>query len=412
MHMRPEVVLTFRRGEMSGVEVAVEARRFTIGRSAVNDLVVADLNVAHHHVLIENFGGDVLIYDCQSDGGTRLNGVPLGTRGGVLRDGDVITLGGACDLVVTLRSRDSGARASERVAPRDTRTSARRPAPTSSSKMSVSPRVIRVGVAACLGFFFVAAALFMLARQSAAPGNVNGNAGRVITADNRTTANVADGGAANSDGGGGARAEDDAGPASNAGAHDVSDEEIARAAESAVQLASGDFRSCPVPTEVLPDIRQQVEAYRQSPAMRAEMASMRRGARAVAAEARRVGLEPQLVFYAALARSGEGGDASARALALVPQLKQLRTTFGDDADSTLIVVAAYTSGVGTRQSHPLLQTIKRFKPNPFTERNVWFLHSRGGLSDAAYRFVIHFIAAGIVAEDPARYGLPQGRLSY
>lgn len=278
--------------------------------------------------------------------------------------------------------------------------------------MSVSPKVVRAVVAACLAFFFLAAALFMLARQRAAPGNVNGNAGRVITADNRSTANVADDGAANSGGGGGARAQGDAGSASNAGADDVSDEEIGRAAESAVQHASGDFRSCPVPPEVLPDIRRQVEAYRQSPAMRAEMASMRRGARAVAAEARRVGLEPQLIVYAALARPGEGGDAPARALSLVPQLKQLRTTFGEDADSTLIVVAAYTSGVGTRQSHPLLQTIRRLKPNPFTERNVWFLHSRGGLSDAAYRSVIQFIAAGIVAEDPARYGLPQGRLSY
>jgi predicted component of type VI protein secretion system len=421
--MRPEVVLTFQNGGRAGSEVAVEARRFTIGRDADNDLVVDDARVAHRHAVIENFDGGVLIYDCQTERGTRLNNMLLGTRGGTLRDGDLITLGGACDLIVTLRASDADARTTAgartaagkqtsvgtRAVPRISRALAREPSDTTMPKPYASTSVTaRVFVAAGVALVFVTIALFMLARQREATGNTNGDAGRLVP-----TANVP---AANVEGGGGVvvereRPQPDAGTTSKVDAAAISDEEIEQAATRAVQRASGDDRSYSVPHEALADIRQQVEAYRQSAALRADMAAMRRDAREVAAEARSAGMEPQFLTYAALALGGDGG-AVARARALAPQLQQLRTTFGDDADSTLIVIAAYTSGVGSRQSHPLLKTIRLLKPNPFTERNVWYLHARGGLSDAAYRFVIRFIAAGIVAHDPARYGLPSERLNY
>jgi hypothetical protein len=43
--------------------------------------------------------------------------------------------------------------------------------------------------------------------------------------------------------------------------------------------------------------------------------------------------------------------------------------------------------------------------NTGSERNVWDLYSRGGLNSGEYDFVIRFLAFGILAYEPRRFGI-------
>lgn len=380
----------FQAGDGSWREVAVAQRRFTIGRDAHNDLVLDDARIARRHAVIENFDGGVLLYDCQSEHGTRLNNTPLGATGGALNSGDLITLGGACDLTVRLHT--PAARLQAAPPPVAAHTPHEHVATSTSSPVGLSVGV-RAAVAATIALVFVTIGLLMLARQQT-PSRPRDNADTDTTRATPDATAISD------------PTTSDAGARPPVDATATSDDELERAATRVVQRASGDDKPYVFPPEALADIRRQVEELRQSAALRADLTAMQRGARDVAAQARGAGIEPELVIYAALARSEAGGDAAARARALVPQLQQLRSTFGSDADSSLLLIAAYTNGVGSRQSHPLLATIRRLVHNPFAERNVWYLRAHGGLSDAAYRFVIRFLAAGVIAQDPRRYGLP------
>jgi hypothetical protein len=209
-------------------------------------------------------------------------------------------------------------------------------------------------------------------------------------------------------------AGDDNSTASGGASNAVADEELEREASRIVQRASGDDKAYVLPPEAMQDVRRQVEAYRQSAGLRSALAAMQPSVRTIATQARGEGVQPELVIYAAIAGSSEGGENPvALARSLIPQLRELRATFGSsDADSSLLILAAQTYGVGSKKSHPLLATIRRLVRNSFTERNVWHLRAHGGLSDAAYRSVVRTIAAGVIAQDPRRYGVEAAPLVY
>lgn len=74
--------------------------RFSIGRTAGNDLVVESPYVSRQHAILVPDGEGYHLQDLGSKNGTWVNGVRLGAAGRRLADGDVIALGNA---QVTLR---------------------------------------------------------------------------------------------------------------------------------------------------------------------------------------------------------------------------------------------------------------------------------------------------------------------
>src|SRR5438552_6975093 len=88
--------------------VEVDAKRFSIGRTPENDLVIADTSLSRRHALIENFEGRFNLSDCGSSNGTFINGTPI-TALTELSDWDVLTFGGIGDILVRI---DSGTHAS------------------------------------------------------------------------------------------------------------------------------------------------------------------------------------------------------------------------------------------------------------------------------------------------------------
>ena len=66
----------------------------------------------------------------------------------------------------------------------------------------------------------------------------------------------------------------------------------------------------------------------------------------------------------------------------------------------------------TLESHPLLARLRRLANNPVKERNVWFLHERGGIDAASYDLVIRFLALGVIAQNPRQYGVSTEPLTF
>jgi hypothetical protein len=56
--------------------------------------------------------------------------------------------------------------------------------------------------------------------------------------------------------------------------------------------------------------------------------------------------------------------------------------------------------------------MRKVVKNPQTDRNVWYLREKGGLSEDAYNFVLDFLALGIIAQNPKLYAIEATSLSY
>jgi hypothetical protein len=94
---------------------------------------------------------------------------------------------------------------------------------------------------------------------------------------------------------------------------------------------------------------------------------------------------------------------------MMPVLARLRVTFGTElANDSLLIIAAYDQGPGG-VTHPLQATIfelaKRQPESPATIRTVWYLRDHQKLSAEAYSLVVRFIAIGVIAQAPRKFGV-------
>ncbi|HKP86579.1 MAG TPA: hypothetical protein VJZ26_10805 [Blastocatellia bacterium] len=200
---------------------------------------------------------------------------------------------------------------------------------------------------------------------------------------------------------------------------DAAIEQVEKVAAQFMRRISSDDRPYvfpPYAVNALGDIRRRVEQLSRSPALAAALNSMTTAAPSIAAESRREGIEPGLVIFAALAEAEGGraaGDPVTAARRILPDLLSLRKTLGtESAEKSLILVAAYKMGGGTKKSHPLLRTMTRVVKNPLTDRNVWYLREHASLDDTAYDFVVNFLALGVIAENPRRFGVAATAIAY
>jgi hypothetical protein len=422
-----EVTLTYYGEDGEVRTVRFGARRFTIGRSPDNDLEIPDSKLSRRHAVIESFDGAIQVSDCGSQNGTAVNGEPL-VGAAPLRDGDVVTLGRTCDL--TVRIRPAAVEPSPGpVAARHSRASSALPPParpltpdTHAAPSGVSQWLSTpVLAAAAAGLILLTAMLFVVISKS------DGGATTRADRDRRVDVSEEAGGEAgevrdrtsadNTPRAESKRTPDAPTEGEGGGAEGASAEQVEKAAIQVMRRISSDDKTYGFGDKALSDIGRRVEEYAASPAVREALQALQRGGGAVAVQARREGLEPDLAIYAGLAvadggRSGRDPVAAAREM--IPALLSLRATFGSgDADSSLLIVAAYSGGgVGSKKSHPLLATMRRLVHNPLTQRNVWFLHERGGLAPQDYDFVVRFLALGVIAQNPRQFGVAADPLTF
>lgn len=403
--MQPKVKLKIRSSGGKESLIPVGSRRFTIGRNPDNDLSIPDDSLSRRHAVIENFGGVIQISDCGSQNGTRVNDAPV-EGGVVLRDGDVITLSDSCELIVQIGANGEQVPVSWPV-------TVNRPpiqqipiaSPTFKPPQGVdsnlswfSPPVIAAGsVVIILAFAGLLILIFGLTSDEP-PRRRATNTNDQTLADleeSFETPIVTP-------------TETDIGSTHNEVANSASLEQIEMAAVQVMRRISSDDKTYGFSEKALRDIEAKIQQYRTTSGIAGGLATMQRTSQAIAAESRREGIEGGLVIYVALANTdgGRAGDPVANARSVMPELLRLRAIFGTtDADSSLILIAASRSGKAERRSHPLLAVIRRLVQNPLTQRNVWFLHERGGLSAEAYDFVLKVLAMGVIAQDPRQFGI-------
>ena len=87
--------------------IEVDTKRFSIGRTPENDVVIEDSSLSRRHALIENFEGRFNLSDCGSSNGTFVNGTPI-TALTELSDWDVLTFGGVGDILQDLVAIEKG----------------------------------------------------------------------------------------------------------------------------------------------------------------------------------------------------------------------------------------------------------------------------------------------------------------
>jgi hypothetical protein len=393
-----QITLTLNDGRGCSESVAIESARFTIGHSQDNDLAIDEPGLSRRHALIEKFDGIVQISDCGSESGTFVNSKRI-NGGAALRNGDTISMGSACSMLVSIRSAGPENHTEQHV-----ESSAQSDAPI----LQLTTPVIAIASVVLILLIAVPLIIFLNKDSSRRTGRVSYSREQQGEDEKKRTPDLSPtGGERNATGN------------SDAPSKAITIEEVEKIAVQFMRRISSDDKPYVFPpnaVNALGDISKRIEQYAQSPALVGALNSMATAAQAIAAEARREGIEPGLVISTALAEA-EGArtpsDQMATARRILPNLLSLRKTLGtESADKSLILVAAYRMGGGTKKSHPLLRTMTRAVKNPLTDRNVWYLREHESLDDEAYNFVVNFLALGVIAENPRRFNIAAPPIAY
>jgi FHA domain len=409
----PEIFLTITEQDGNQYEVKVESRRFTIGRSPDNDLPISNSALSRRHAIIEYFDGVPQITDCGSGNGTEVNGWPLAGPA-VLHDGDRVLLGGACDLLVRIPANTAVTPAPEAQppAPRKAQVqmrSAAQPAatPGASPNQSAS-NWLQMSVIAALAVVGLLLVVVLVAFMINRNGGLQANNNRRLPSNSGSPIETATPDATGDDASPSPN-DNGSGTGSTNGVGNVSEDEIESSAEQVMAKLSSDDKVYGFPDKALRDIGAKIEAFRNDSSVPSSLRAMRQASAGIVTQAQREGIEPGLVIYTTLTELNTGrtgGDPGTVARAVMPQLLGLRATFGtNDADSSLILLAAYKMGTGEKRSHPLLVTIRRLVKNPLTQRNIWYLNERSGLDAQSYGFVTSLLALAVISRSPAQFGV-------
>lgn len=390
------------RGESEPVTVA--STRFSIGSSPDNDLVIESARVSRRHALIETFEGVVQLSDCGSESGTFINGREIKSPV-ILQDGDRISITAAGDtrICVSIRSKAGKTRSIKDtnrqqgvVGKQNDSGRSRLPTPV----LALGAMLLILVVTVSLIAFFTRGS-GQKRRVAYVEDNRSGEAKRRLPDQERAADMPV------------------STPAVDSSSKDVTIEQLEEIAAQVLRRISSDDKPYVFPSYAvgaLDDIKQAVDAYAQSPALASTLNSLTVGGSSIAVQARREGIEPGLVIYTALAETDggrAGSDPSAVARRVLPELLLLRKTLGTElADKSLILIAAYKIGGGTKKSHPLIRTMTRLVKNALTDRNVWYLRQHGGLDDSSYDFIVKFLALGIIAENPRKFGVTASPLAF
>jgi hypothetical protein len=391
--------------------VEVQNIRFSIGRTPENDLTIDDPSLSRRHALIETIEGRFNLSDCGSSNGTFINGRQI-TAPTQLEDWDVLTFGGIGDVVVRVEadsvpSPEAPANSPiDRYHPEVGASAAKpkaSPATPSLSKMPV------FAVVAVVSILLIAGVALLVGHRSTPPGNSNLNKIRERH-DYGDNANVQKSDDASSPAEG-----DSPGPTSDGNNLNVEAGDLSAIETYASKvLASISRDTHPVLTQKpLAAINSQVQQFRGSSSLPEELRAMKRALPQVAAAAKSNGVRTPLLVYVTLAkidRDGRGDPAQVAA-SLCPTLARMRAVFGDElANDSLLSVAALEEGEALQSR--ITKLAGRVNDSPTTIRSIWYLHDHQVISEQTYNFVIRFMAMGVIAQDPQKFGLSADPLNF
>jgi hypothetical protein len=359
-------------------EVAVPSGSFYIGRSQENNLVIERAGLSRRHAVIGNLEDGVKIADCESANGTFLNGARVKAQT-LVKNGDVISLGEVLDIKVEMPAA----------------VGARPATPKASSHLPMA----LIGVMAVILIGALVLIIAMGRPRTAAPP-VPKPTPETTQSEATTPVSSVSSGASNGTSLGGS-----SGPPN---CESISNDQVEQAAKQVLRRISIDKQEYAFPAgKPLDDLRNEVARHCGSASLAASLSALKAQQGRIAA-ACGSSMDPDMVLYATLAAIDGSPKTTPveTALGIIPALKSLRITFEDNtADSTLIAIAALKEGVWPKGAHPLLGRMRRAVTNPFTQRNIWYLHQSGAIDDQAYALVVRFLALGVIARNPRPFGI-------
>jgi hypothetical protein len=404
--------------DLGNTEVEVDMKRFSIGRTPENDLVIEDSSLSRRHALIEKVDGRFNLSDCGSSNGTLVNGRAV-TGMTELRDRDVLTFGGVSDIVVRLQddTQPSGNEGKPAVSV----------APAKSPAVAFSQNVVQVSrpsatldqlwfsgpviaVAAAVMILLVTGLVLLATRgtnsrsvskpviaKKQEPLGDNVNDDKSASIPNESTPSPV---------------TTDPGPVP---AGDPAQVELSSIEGYALKVLTGISKDThPVLTEKpLSEINAQVQRFRGSSSLGQELRAMKRDLLQVSAAAKSSRIRIPLAVYATLARidkDGGRGEPAPVAGQICPALAKMRTIFGDElANDSLLSVAALEEGPGLQLR---ITKLAGRVDSPTTIRSIWYLRDHQVISSDTYDFLLRFMAIGVIAQDPRKFSVAAEPLTF
>jgi hypothetical protein len=424
--MQPQYIVFYADESGRSKVVPILKPQFNIGRGSDNDLVINNPKLSRRHAVIEIIGSSPYLSDNGSQNGTYVN-EKLVSAPARLASGDIINLGGACDLGFGIESPGKAQTASapaamEVEAPEagsNSPTLNEAPSTNAAPSISSAPSSkVPIVAGAAIGVILVCAVLLIaISHSSGSRQPDEANLSTLQDPTYPTSSPMSSPGPTTAETGGTPRAAESSTPINADGKASVSsDAEIGRAAQRVMERISKDT-SPYISDQGKRDVAAKIREYRGSTALAAKFRSMSQRCTEVTELAQANSLKPSLLSFAAIAQSEGGGDPLGTARQMAPRLLTLRATFGTDtANSTLLLLAAYPYpfnpqiGSQTRTAHPLASKLvelggRRSVEDTSVARSVWFLREKNGLMPEAYDLVIRFLAIGVIAQDPHAYGV-------
>jgi len=390
--------------------VEVQNKRFSIGRTAENDLAIEDPSLSRRHALIETIEGHFNLSDCGSSNGTFINGRQI-TAPEELNDWDVLTFGGVGEVLVRIE-------ADPDLADESTfKPASKRPAPETRAT-SLSPRQFAAGPSssklpliagvAVVSILLIAGLALLIAHQSTPQSNANLTRRSQRPGGDNDNSTVSDDVSS-------PVGQDSPGPLSDGNDSNNGNSELSPIEAYASRVLAAISRDThPVLTEKpLTAINAQVEKYRGSSSVAEELRAMKRALPQVTTIAKSNGVRTPLLVYVTLARIDRDGrgDPAQVAAALCPTLAKMRAVFGDElANDSLLSVAALEEGESLQSR--ITKLAGHVNDSPTTIRSIWYLHDHQVISDQTYSFVTRFMAMGVISQDPQKFGLSAEPLNF
>jgi FHA domain len=421
--MQSQLTLTYYDDAGRLTRVNVASRRFTIGRDPENDLVIKRTGLSRRQALIESFDNTLQISDCGSSNGTFVNGnrveFPI-----ELRDGDVIDLGGVCEVEVQLDNgratapaetswanesvplSHEGLRAIDRglaaQAPGGSRsTAADKPKAVASENSSLFDGLglhIIVPVVAVMILALVAVVIAL--KGSGNKKQEVFDRGARIHSETPVVSPLPS-------------------PLESMTVIAQPRTEIEDELDEVEKDTLAVMRAISLrdPNPVLTqqndkEIYEKIKTYKGSATLRDNLRLMKsRGIPQLAGAAKARGVRLPLLVFAALARVDKDGHGDPVAVAgeLIPNLARNQVFLAKDlAQDNLLALAATdpSSGGGMALRDAIAElTKKRRDQGVQSIRNVWYLRDNGTIRPPAFDLVLRFLAIGAIAQNPRHFGI-------
>lgn len=155
-------------------------------------------------------------------------------------------------------------------------------------------------------------------------------------------------------------------------------------------------------------INSKIKSLKNSSAFRENLKAAGRGATSFQKIGAEHAFKPNFLAAAAIAKLGDSrGEPVATAGAIAPDLKKYANVIGLElANDVLLVTAAYAEG---GESNAMRDRVANLTKTPGASaaavRTVWFLHDNNKLDNAAFEYVVRFIAAGTILQNPQAFGV-------